>query len=118
VENIENPEQVFAFRLRQLRGKKKQAQIAELLDIPLRTYVNLEQGAVLPHPDNRKKIADFYGVKETFLFLDPDLAEPNPEQIASALATALAEPAFSVQLVAMVRGILEHGRSNKKSRDP
>jgi transcriptional regulator with XRE-family HTH domain len=66
-------EKVFAWRLRDLRGKRTQQQVSDETKIPLRTYQTMEDGRIPKKKANLEAIAKYYGVPETFLFIDPDL---------------------------------------------
>lgn len=67
-------EEVVSFHLRRLRADRTQAEMAEFLGLPLRSYQALEYGSV-PRPETRRIIAEKLGITETQLFLDPDLIE-------------------------------------------
>lgn len=62
-------EEVFSDNLRRLRGSRSQAAVAEMADIPLRSYQRAENGDI-PHGPNRTAIANALGVQETQLFVD------------------------------------------------
>lgn len=74
-------------RFKEIRKARKltQQQVANLLDIPLRTYQNYERGVNDPDTDIICKLADYYGVTTDYLigystiaiagtdsFLEPD----------------------------------------------
>lgn len=80
--------EVFAANLRKLRGNRTQAELAELANIPFRTYQNLEGGTYWPEYKNVRAIAAALGVPETRLFKDPDL-EASPEEALEVLRKRL-----------------------------
>lgn len=67
-------------RMRELRGKKSQIQIANELGISQRTYSNYESEQRQPAPDMLIKIANYFGVTVDYL-LGRDL-EISKMQIA------------------------------------
>lgn len=87
MEALETIEKVFAHNLRVLRGKSTQADMAERLSMPLRTYQKFEAAQVIPQAETRRQLADKLGVPETRLFQDPDLARvPGADLLREALA--------------------------------
>jgi transcriptional regulator with XRE-family HTH domain len=89
MEVLETLEQVFAYNLRILRGGLTQADMAERLGVPLRTYQKFEAASVIPQAETRRSLASKLGVPETRLFLDPDLTKPTKEQAFQVLKEAL-----------------------------
>ena len=55
-------------RMRELRGNKSQAQVAEALGIPASTYASYEQGKREPKDSMKRKIADYYKRSVQFIF--------------------------------------------------
>lgn len=68
---------LFSANLRRLRGKRTQADIAEVAKIPFRTYQNMEAG-VIPQEATLRAVAQAFGVPETTLFQDPNAATIHP----------------------------------------
>ena len=93
-------EQTFRENLIRLRGKRTQAQIAEIAGIPTRSYQNAELNGVIPQGPNRQAIARALGVEELDLFVDPLRHSPSRditvtqalEIVQNALSAALAPP--------------------------
>lgn len=54
-------------RLNELRGKRTQAQMAQLLGLPRETYRNYEVGSREPTIETLLKMADFFGVSVDYL---------------------------------------------------
>jgi len=54
-------------KLKELRGEKTQAYIAEKLNIPRETYRSYEAGLRQPDPEMLKKMADFFDVTVDYL---------------------------------------------------
>lgn len=80
MEALETINKVFAHNLRELRGSRTQSDVAEQIDMPLRTYQHLEAGKI---PKTRKylaALAEFHDVSEPRLFLDPDLIKKEIEK--------------------------------------
>jgi transcriptional regulator with XRE-family HTH domain len=65
-------EDVFGYRLRELRGNLTQKQIADILETDPQTVQRWESGKLIPQAATRAYIAEKLKVAETFLFLDPD----------------------------------------------
>lgn len=64
---------VFAFRMRELRGKKKQVPFCEEIGVPITTYQTWEAGRI-PHEDQLENLIEKLGIEsETRLFMDPDI---------------------------------------------
>lgn len=89
---LDTLEKVFAHNIRKLRGKQTQAEMAERLDMPLRTYQKFEAGNI-PQAATRHELALKLGVPETALFLDPELSAPTAAQVCDVLSAALQNPA-------------------------
>lgn len=83
---MESLRKVFAYRLKAAKGTRTQAEFAEVLEMSLRTYQELEAGNI-PQRKTVAKIVEKLGLKsETELFLDPDLIRPpTPEQALKVL---------------------------------
>lgn len=81
--------EVFVHNLRVLRADRTQAQIAEMAEIPLRSYQRAEGGDI-PQDENLIAIAGALGVSMTRLFLDSDLTDPQPEQALEVLRKTIA----------------------------
>lgn len=81
--------EVFAENLREIRGNRTQAYMAEAVGISLSTYQKMELGNV-PQAHNLEVLANGLGVPETRLFFDSDLVtQPTPEQALEVLATVV-----------------------------
>lgn len=78
-------EQNFALNLRVLRGDRTQAEMAEHLGMPLRTYASLESGTIVPQAETRAKLAERLRESEGRLFADPDYVA-TPEEAVKILA--------------------------------
>lgn len=85
---VKNIEEVISLRMRELRGKRTQAEMAEILNIPFRTYQTIESGSI-PRSETRKTISETLNISETYLFLDPDLTSPTTDQALDVLEKAL-----------------------------
>jgi transcriptional regulator with XRE-family HTH domain len=83
-------EEVFSRNLKTLRGVRTQAEIAELADIPLRSYQRAEYGEI-PQQPNREAIAKAYGVPVNSLFIDPELRQITPQEAVRVLAEFVAK---------------------------
>lgn len=103
---LKNIESVFAYKLRQFRGKITQAAMAERLGTTLSTYQRWESGKFVPLAEARAEIALNLGVPETALFLDPDLSSPTAEQVADVLAHALQNESFRADLAVLLRSYM------------
>lgn len=90
-----------------------QAETAEMLGIPLRTYVHLEQSTSIPKPETRRQIAERFGVPETALFLDPDLSAPTVEQVSEVLLLALQDEHFRATFEDALRAYMPKIRRKK-----
>lgn len=55
-------------KLRTLRGKRTQAEVAEDLGITPSAYAQYERGERIPRDDIKQKIAKYYKRSVTFLF--------------------------------------------------
>lgn len=80
--------EILRQNLIELRGVRRLKEIAQGAGIPYRTYQNMEDG-VIPQDDTLAKIAAYYCVPETRLFLDPALAPAVPECRQRAVELAL-----------------------------
>jgi transcriptional regulator with XRE-family HTH domain len=78
MEPLETIDKVFARNLREMRGDKRQEDVAHESKVPWRSYVRLEKGTIPRNRAHLKRLATYYGVTETRFFLDPDLATKQP----------------------------------------
>lgn len=77
---------MFACNLKQLRGRRTQADIAEAANIPLRSYQHAESG-IIPQQPNREAIAKAFGVPTNALFIDSKLSTgPVVREVSAAEA--------------------------------
>jgi transcriptional regulator with XRE-family HTH domain len=88
-------EDVFGYRLRELRGKLTQKQLADILDTDPQTVQRWESGKLIPQASTRAYIAEKLKVAETSLFLDPDLTKPSDEQILAKITEKFGEKPFT-----------------------
>lgn len=56
-------------KLRELRGIRTRSGVGKLLNIPYSTLQSYETGTRMPPKETRQKLADYYGVPETVIFL-------------------------------------------------
>lgn len=68
--------EALGFNLRMIRGDRTQAEMAELIGLPLGSYQRLDAGDVFPRPDTLAQLAAKLGVSEASLVQLPD--EPKP----------------------------------------
>lgn len=67
---MESIRQILGFNLRLLRGDRTQAELAEVLGLPLRSYQRIESGVAFPQESTLKQITTKLGVSESALFQD------------------------------------------------
>lgn len=88
---------MLQMRFKEIRKARKltQNQVANLLDIPVRTYQNYERGVNDPDTDIICKLADYYGVTTDYLIGYSTIAvadtesylSPDEERLLSAYRT-------------------------------
>jgi transcriptional regulator with XRE-family HTH domain len=101
-------EDVFGYRLRELRGKLTQKQLADILDTDPQTVQRWESGKLIPQASTRAYIAEKLKVAETSLFLDPDLTKPSDEQILAKITEKFGEkPLSAVPAIDPFQGLTE-----------
>lgn len=57
-------------KLRELRGKKSQAEVAKAVGISPSAYAQYERGDRVPRDDIKKRLSDYYRRSVTFLFFN------------------------------------------------
>jgi transcriptional regulator with XRE-family HTH domain len=87
---LDSIKEVFASNLRRLRAHRTQAEMAELLKLPLRTYQRLEAAERFPREGTIKRITAKCGASEVDLFQAPGFRPPQtPEALLAKVADAL-----------------------------
>ena len=83
--------------LKQLRGNRKQSEIAEMLNISNQAYQKYEYGTAEPTFDNLSKLADFYNVSTDYL-LGRDNVKPDAYELLNGddMEKRLVKSYFSV----------------------
>lgn len=62
-------EEIFSHNCRKFRGNRTQAKMAELAELPFRTYQNCEAG-VIPQVETRKALVKAFGLKNELPLFD------------------------------------------------
>lgn len=88
MEVLETINKVFAFNVRRLRGNASQSEIADLAEMPLRTYQRYEAGVLPRKKRHLMALCRALKTAETALFRDPDLLM-SPEEALHVLRRAL-----------------------------
>lgn len=84
--------EVWALNLRNLRGKKTQAAVAEAADVSLRAYSDMEAGHLPKSQTTIAAIAKALSCTESVLFQDPDIKPVAvPDQLAAIARQAARE---------------------------
>lgn len=58
----------YAEKLRDLRGSRTQAEVAEAIGVSTSAYASYEQGVRVPKDHIKKKIAEYYRKSVSFIF--------------------------------------------------
>lgn len=85
MELLKKLEEVFAYRLKELRGDLIQPAMAERLGVSNATYQRWESGKHFPKEETRALISKNLNISETILFLDPDHTKPTDEQVLARI---------------------------------
>lgn len=108
-------QEVFAFNLKRLRGERTQQKMAEVCGVAYPSYQRMEAGDI-PQRPNLEKLAKGFGVPETALFKDPDLARPTPEEALLVLAEAIRGRQVSEKLQPIITDLDAIGDDEEKLR--
>ncbi len=103
----------FGERLRRLRGKRSQRQIASELDMPVTTLSSLENQKTIPRGEVLEKLADYFKVPMSYFFKDLT-TEPTGTDAAHAWLRHIREPAKGKQTVATQANLLLDEETKEK----